>query len=363
MSDWRLLLLPGDGIGPEVLDAARPVIEVTAWSLASRTGRGIALSEAAIGGAAVDATGSPLPPATLAAARAADAILMGAVGGPAWDSLPAAQRPEAGLLGLRKALGVYANLRPARIWPGQLEASPLRSEVAADVDLLVVRELTGGLYFGEPRRRFRDAAGVRQAVDTMTYSEGEVARIARVAFTAARRRRSRVVSVDKANVLDCSRLWREVVSEVREEFPDVALSHQLVDSMAMNLVAHPGHYDVILTENMFGDILSDLVGGVVGSLGLLPSASLGDGGPGLYEPVHGSAPDIAGRDLANPAGTILSFAMLLRHSLDAPAMADAVERAVARVLEETASRPLGTRAFGERTAQVLRSEQQAARMA
>ncbi|MGC8489314.1 MAG: 3-isopropylmalate dehydrogenase, partial [Clostridia bacterium] len=256
---WRLLLLPGDGIGPEVVEAARPLMERASWAILSRTGRGLHIEEALIGGAAWAETGSPLPEHTLARARDADAVLLGAVGGPRFDHLPPESRPEAGLLALRRALQVFANLRPAWELPG--DVSPLRKERRSGFDMLLVRELTGGLYYGEPRWKGRDSSGGRGAVDTMTYKEAEIRRVARVAFMAARGRRHRVTSVDKANVLACSRLWREIVDEVAEEFPDVELQHQLVDSAAMRLVLDPGAYDVILTENMFGDILSDLIGG------------------------------------------------------------------------------------------------------
>jgi 3-isopropylmalate dehydrogenase len=354
---WRLLLLPGDGIGPEVIAASRPVMEVTSWELASRYGRPLEITEALIGGAAVDAFGQPLPAVTLEAARQADAVLLGAVGGPAWDNRPPAERPETGLLALRRELGVYANLRPAWALPGET-TSPLRPELAAGLDVLVVRELTGGLYYGKPRTRRVDPNGRRAAVDTMTYDEEEIRRVARVAFLAARQRRRHVTSVDKANVLDCSRLWREVVNETAREYPDVTLVHQLVDSTAMGLVLRPGAYDVILTENMFGDILSDLLGGIVGNLGALASASLGDRAPGLYEPVHGSAPDLAGLDKASPAGALLSFAMLVRHSFGAPELADAIRAAVEDVMRD---RPgLGTEAFGEAAARRLKDRCQAA---
>jgi 3-isopropylmalate dehydrogenase len=357
---WHLLVLPGDGIGPEVIGASRPVMEVASWVLESRHGRGLYVEEALIGGAAVDAYGTPLPPETLDRARAADAVLLGAVGGPQWDGRPPQERPEAGLLGLRRGLGVFANLRPAWALPGEPK-SPLQPALVPGVNILVVRELAGGLYYGEPRRTFRAADGGRQAVDTMTYHEGEIRRVAEVAFEAARGRRGVVTSVDKANVLECSRLWRQVVSEVGADFPDVQLRHQLVDSTALGLVMHPGDYDVLLTENMFGDILSDLLGGVVGNFGALPSASLGEGTPGLYEPVHGSAPDIAGQDRANPAGAILSLAMLCRYSLGAGDVADLIQEAV----EETLAREpgIGTRAFGEAVARRFRAYSQGAQMA
>ncbi len=344
---WRLVLLPGDGIGPEVVSAVRPVLERMSWEFESRTGRRLEVQEAAIGGAAIDRFGTPLPEETLRHAQSADAILLGAVGGPAWDRLPPDRRPESGLLTLRRMLGVYANLRPARALPGV--RSPLRPEIASGVDVLLVRELTGGLYFGKPRRQWVRQDGLRAALDTMTYDEGEIRRVARVAFAAARERRGRVTSVDKANVLACSRLWREVVTEVAEEYRDVRLDHQLVDSATIRLVQHPDEYDVLLTENLFGDILSDLLGGIVGQIGALASASLGAEGPGLFEPVHGSAPDLAGRDVATPAGALLSFALACRYAFGAPDLAQFLTEAVDAVLDEDAG--LGTRAFGDRVAQ------------
>lgn len=329
--DWRVLVLPGDGVGPEVVRAAGPVMALAADALRERTGRGIRFETGLVGGAAYEATGSPLPPETLYRARAADAVLFGAVGGPDWDGLPADRRPERAILGLRKELDLYANLRPGRLWPGLADQSPLRSQALRGLDCLLVRENTGGIYYGK-RRRGVAPDGQRYAIDTMEYTEAEIRRVAHVAFLAARRRNGRVTSIDKANVLDNSRLWREVVSEVASDYPDVELRHQLVDSAAMAMVARPASFDVIVTANLFGDILSDLLGGVVGSLGVLASANIGEGRRGLYEPVHGSAPDIAGRDLANPIGTILSFALLCEHSLDAVWLADAVSASVSDTL-------------------------------
>jgi len=329
----RIVALPGDGVGPEVTAAALEVLR----AVAAQDGWPLEIEECPIGGAAIDATGEPLPEETLRRCLAADAVLLGAVGGPAWDALPAAQRPERGLLGLRRALGVYANVRPVRAHPSLAGASPLREELVRQVDLVIVRELTGGLYFGD-RGRTADDRGLR-AYDVCEYTEVEIERVARVAGTLARGRRGRVTSVDKANVIETSRLWREVVTRVfASEFPDVALEHALVDSTAMHLVQSPGRFDVILTENMFGDILSDEASVLAGSIGLLPSASLGDPEPdgrvrGLYEPIHGSAPDIAGQGIANPIGTMLSVAMLLRHSLQREEAARAVERAVAETIE------------------------------
>jgi 3-isopropylmalate dehydrogenase len=312
----HIVTLPGDGIGPEILAAARRVLD----ALGEFT-----YEEHAFGGAAIDAHGTPLTDETLAACRGADAVLMAAVGGPKWDSTdPGAPRPEQGLLGLRKGLGLFANLRPVRPVPALLDASPLKREVLEGTDLLVVRELTGGIYFGEKAREGTTAR------DVCVYDTAEIERIARTAFEAAR---TRVTSVDKMNVLETSRLWREVVARVHStEFPTVELEHQLVDSAAMKLVAAPRHFDVILTENMFGDILSDEAAMLTGSLGMLPSASLGEGGPGVFEPVHGSAPDIAGRGIANPLAMFLSAALMLRHGLGREAEAAAVESAVDRAL-------------------------------
>lgn len=298
-----ILTLPGDGIGPEVTQAAVEVLK----AVADGFGHSFRLVEAQIGGAALRRGSAPLPDETLAAAKQATAILLGAVGDPAFDSGDSSRRPESALLALRSALGLYANLRPARVWPGLENEGPLKRSVLQGTDLLVVRELTGGLYYGHPRGLAEDGDS---AVNTMRYSRDEVVRIARIAFDAARGRRRRVTSVDKANVLEVSRLWREVVNDVALDYPDVILEHLYVDACAMKLVLAPASFDVILTENLFGDILSDEAGAIVGSLGLLPSASLGDGA-GLFEPVHGSAPDIAGRGIANPIGAIASAAMLL----------------------------------------------------
>jgi len=324
----RIALLPGDGIGPEVVGEARRVLA----RVAELGGHQLDFAEHPIGGCAIDAAGTALPDDTLAACRDADAILLGAVGGPRWDDPRAAVRPEQGLLGLRKALGLYANLRPVTVHPALVAASPLRPERLAGVDLLIVRELTGGLYFGQPRLRER-TDGVVRAVDTLEYTDTEIRRIVDLAFRLAAGRRGKVTSVDKANVLESSRLWREVAVEVAAAHPGVTLEHRLVDSCAMRLVTHPAGFDVVVTENMFGDILSDEASVIAGSLGMLPSASLGDGRRGLYEPIHGSAPDIAGRGIANPIGTILSAAMLLRHSLGLDAEAAAVERAVSAALD------------------------------
>ncbi len=332
-----LLLLDGDGIGPEVNAEA---LRVLAWAEAQ--GLSVSTHAARIGGAAIDAEGAPVSDATVALAAKADAILFGAVGGPKWEGLPRAQRPEQGLLRLRRELGLFANLRPARVWPGLEAVSPLRPERANGTDLIFVRELTGGVYFAEPRGQSGQPPE-RRALDTQAYSEAEIARVAHAAFALARTRRRHVTSVDKANVMETGQLWRAVVSEVAAGYPDVTLAHMFADNCAFQLVRQPAQFDVILTDNLFGDLLSDLAGGVAGSLGLLPSASLGGGPPGrtpgLYEPVHGSAPDIAGTGRANPVAAILSFAMALRHSLDAPALAGRVEAAVGQALAEGARTP------------------------
>jgi 3-isopropylmalate dehydrogenase len=321
----RIVVLPGDGIGPEVVEGALVVLR----AVAAAYGCPFDVSFRPVGGAAARTTGSPLPDDTLAACLAADAVFLGAVGDPAFDAAPRAQRPETGLLALRKAMGVYANLRPARLWPGLEGAGPLKPARVEGTDLCVVRELLGGLYFGEPRHVDADWTA---AVNTMPYTRAEIERVTHVAFRLARGRRKRVTSVDKANVLEASQLWRRVVTELAGQYPDVALDHMYVDACAMALTLDPRRFDIILTENLFGDILSDEAGAVVASLGLLPSASLGDG-PGLYEPVHGSAPTLAGKDIANPLGAILSMAMLLRHSFGLEAESAAVERAVEDVLQ------------------------------
>jgi 3-isopropylmalate dehydrogenase len=332
-----IALLPGDGIGPEIVDAARRVLDTVG---------DFTYEEHLVGGASIDANGTAVTDGVLEACRASDAVLLGAVGGPKWDTTdPDAPRPEQGLLGLRKGLGLFANLRPVRPSRALVAASPMRPDVIAGTDLLVVRELTGGIYFGEKTRTDRSAS------DVCVYEAAEIERIARVAFESAGRRRGRVTSVDKANVLETSRLWREVVTEVASGYPDVALDHMLVDNAAMQLVANPARFDVILTENMFGDILSDEAAMLTGSLGMLPSASLGGDGPGLFEPVHGSAPDIAGQGVANPLATFLSVAMLLRDGVEMSEEATRVEAAVEAVLSgglRTAD--LATGADGERSA-------------
>ncbi|MBC7646942.1 MAG: 3-isopropylmalate dehydrogenase [Pseudopedobacter sp.] len=324
----QIVVLPGDGIGPEVTRAAIEVLQKVSSDLE--------FSEYAFGGAGFEKYGDPFAPEVEAAVLGADAVLLGAIGGPQFEGLPKPQRPEAGLLRLRKAMGVYANLRPVKVFPGLEHLSPLRPEKAAGVDILFVRELLGGLYFGQPRAWEGD-----MAYNTMRYTTPEVQRISKVAFEAARGRRNRVTSVDKANVLEVSELWRKTAQDLHDSsYPDVTLNHELVDSAAMLIVSDPSRYDVILTENLFGDILSDLSAVLPGSLGLLPSASLGDGA-GLYEPIHGSAPDIAGKGIANPAAAILSAAMLLRHSLGRENEAARVESAVSLALKSHPTRDLG----------------------
>jgi 3-isopropylmalate dehydrogenase len=322
----RIVLLPGDGIGPEVVDSARRVLE----KVAGLRGHAWTFTTKLIGGAALRQNLPPLPDDTLAAALAADAVLLGAVGDPAFDKLPPSGRPESALLRIRRELGVFANLRPARAWPGLEQSGPLKPDVLAGTDLVVVRELLGGLYYGEPRGANAASGAV---VNTMSYTKPEIERVARVAFGLARKRRRELVSVDKANVLEVSQFWRAVVTDVGREYPDVALQHQLVDSCAMKLALAPASFDVVLTENMFGDILSDEAGAVCGSLGLLPSASLGPG-PGLFEPVHGSAPDIAGQSKANPIGAIGSAAMLLADGLGLADEGAMIVRAIEQTLAD-----------------------------
>jgi 3-isopropylmalate dehydrogenase len=322
----RVTSLPGDGIGPEVTSQAICVLE----EVTTGFGHDLELGEKEIGGAALARFGNPLPDSTIQACLRSQAVLLGAVGSPAFDHNPRELRPEAGLLRLRQVLGAFANLRPTVFYPPLAACSPLRPEIVKGTDILIVRELLGGLYFGEPRS-IAGAPGARHAVNTMTYSEPEIERVARVAFELARSRRHRLLSIDKSNVLECSRLWREVVTRIAADYSDVQLSHMYVDSAAMSLVLKPAEFDVVLTENMFGDILSDQAGGVVGSLGLLASASIG-GTVGLYEPVHGSAPDIAGQGIANPLGAILSVAMMLRHTFHLQKEAECVEAGVISTL-------------------------------
>jgi 3-isopropylmalate dehydrogenase len=336
----KLTILPGDGIGPEVTEQAVGVLHVVAAGF----GHQVQLQTKLIGGAALAKANDPLPGDTVQACLASSAVLLGAVGSPAFDHNPGHLRPEAGLLRIRRELGAYANLRPAAFFPALEDCSPLRAEIVRGTDIMIVRELLGGAYFGQPRS-IEGAAGSRVAVNTMRYSESEIERIARVGFELAMKRRRKVLSVDKANVLECSRLWREVVTRIGKDYPEVKLGHQYVDSAAMLLVQRPTDFDVLLTENMFGDILSDQAGGVVGSLGLLASASVG-GPVGLYEPVHGSAPDIAGKGIANPLGAILSVAMMFRHSFQLETEAACIENAVSAVLSQ-----------GARTADLARNSQ------
>jgi 3-isopropylmalate dehydrogenase len=322
----KIAVLPGDGIGPEITAQAVRVIQAL--------GLGIVMEEAPVGGAAFDLSGDPLPAATLAVCERADAILFGSVGGPKYDTLPRAQRPEQGLLRLRKHFDLYANLRPALVYPELAHASSLKSELVENLDLLIIRELTGDIYFGQPRGVRTTESGEREGFDTMRYTESEIRRIAITAFETARKRQHRVCSVDKANVLETTQFWRDVVTEVHADYPDIELSHMYVDNAAMQLVRNPKQFDVIVTGNMFGDILSDEASMLTGSIGMLPSASLNAKGFGMYEPIHGSAPDIAGKGVANPLATILSAAMLLRHSLNQEAAAARVEKAVRAVLAQ-----------------------------
>ena len=328
MPAYKIAVLGGDGIGPEVMSEAIKLLKL----VAKKSGVGFEFENGLVGGAAIDATGNPLPDSTLKLCRESHAVLFGAVGGPKWDNAPHDKRPERGLLGLRKALDVYANLRPAKCFPMLVDASPLKRSVVEGTDILVVRELTGGLYFGEPKKIEKTATGMR-AVDTMSYTTEEIERVARVAFEVARQRRKQLTSVDKQNVLVTSQLWRQVVTELSKGYPDVALQHLLVDNAAMQLVTRPRDFDVIVTENTFGDILSDEAAILTGSMGMLPSASLG-GTTAFYEPVHGTAPDIAGQGIANPIAMVLSAAMMLRHSVQMPEAAERVESAVLRVLEK-----------------------------
>jgi len=327
----NVLILPGDGIGPEIVAQARRVMEL----VNEQDDLGLELSEALVGGAAIDADGVPLPEATLEAAKAADAILLGAVGGPKWDTNPDFQiRPEKGLLGIRSELGLFGNLRPAILYPQLAHASTLKEEVVSGLDILIVRELTGGIYFGQPRGVREKEGGIREGYNTYVYDENEIRRIGRVAFEAAMARDKRLCSVDKANVLEVTVLWREIMEDLAKEYPEVELSHMYVDNAAMQLVRAPKQFDVMVTGNMFGDILSDAAAMLTGSIGMLPSASLDVNGKGMYEPCHGSAPDIAGQNLANPLATIISAAMMLRYSFGAGETADRIEAAVSNVLDQ-----------------------------
>lgn len=362
MHALTIALLPGDGIGPEVVAEGARVLR----AVAERWDHAIEFREGLIGGCALDARGTPLPPETLELCKAVDAVLLGAVGGPRWDNPDARQRPEQGLLGLRRELQVYANLRPVTVHPSLAAASPLRSERLEGVDFVVVRELTGGIYFGDKRRE--QVPGGERAVDECVYTTVEIERVTRVAAQLARTRRRKLTSVDKANVLETSRLWRSTVTRVlREEFPDVALDHLLVDACAMQLLRDPRSFDVIVTENMFGDILTDEASMITGSIGMLPSASIG-GKVGMYEPIHGSAPDIAGKGVANPLATILSVAMMLKYSFDMPAEAARIEKAVERVLadgyrtgdiyREGEGKKVGTTEMGDRVRDAVLNQYQ-----
>ncbi|OEH84405.1 3-isopropylmalate dehydrogenase [Desulfuribacillus stibiiarsenatis] len=325
----KIAVLPGDGIGPDIIAEAVKVLK----KVEQKFGTSYQFDEYPVGGCAIDQTGEPLPADTLNACLASDAVLLGAVGGFKWDNLPGNKRPEAALLGLRKELGLYANLRPAIVYPSLVGASTLKEEVVSGVDLLVVRELTGGIYFGEHKRTTTED-GTEKAIDVLEYTRPEIERIVRLAFELAMKRRKKVTSVDKANIIETSRLWREVVAEVRKDFPEVEVDQQYVDNCAMQLVRNPKQFDVIVTENMFGDILSDEAAMLTGSIGMLASASIGAGNNAMYEPIHGSAPDIAGMNIANPIATILSAAMMLRFSFNQVKEADAIETAVAAVLEK-----------------------------
>lgn len=357
---YRITLLPGDGIGPEIMTVAVEVLRVVGDQMDLH----FDFQEALIGGAAIDATGEPLPSATLDMCRNSDAVLLAAIGGYKWDSLPRHLRPESGLLGLREGLGLFANLRPAKILPQLIDASSLKREVVKDVDIMVVRELTGGIYFGQPKGIFATETGERRGVNTMAYTEAEIERIGRVAFETARKRGGSLCSVDKANVLEVSQLWRDRITQLAQEYPDVELSHLYVDNAAMQLVRWPKQFDTIVTGNLFGDILSDAAAMLTGSIGMLPSASLGaSSGPGVFEPVHGSAPDIAGQDKANPLAQVLSAAMMLRYGLNQPEAADRIDAAVLQVLDNgdrtgdimsEGMNQLGCRAMGDALIQVLR---------
>jgi 3-isopropylmalate dehydrogenase len=359
---YRITLLPGDGIGPEIMAVAVKVLKVVEKQLSLS----FEFQEALIGGAAIDATGEPLPAATLEMCRNSDAVLLAAIGGYKWDSLPRNLRPETGLLGLRAGLKLFANLRPAKILPQLIDASSLKREVVEGVDIMVVRELTGGVYFGEPRGVFTTETGEKRGVNTMAYTESEIERIGRVAFETAQKRGGKLCSVDKANVLEVSQLWRDRMTQLAAEYPEVELSHLYVDNAAMQLLRWPKQFDTIVTSNLFGDILSDAAAMLTGSIGMLPSASLGASGPGVFEPVHGSAPDIAGQDKANPLAQVLSAAMMLRYGLNQPEAADRIEQAVLQVLDQgdrtgdimsEGMNLLGCHAMGDAISQALQKSQ------
>ena len=354
----RITLLPGDGIGPEIIAVAVDVLKL----VGKQYNLEFSFENALIGGAAIDATGEPLPAETLEICRNSDAVLLAAIGGYKWDNLPRHQRPETGLLGLRAGLGLFANLRPATILPQLIDASSLKKEVVEGVDIMVVRELTGGVYFGQPKGIFETETGEKRGVNTMAYTEAEIDRIAKVGFETAQKRQGKLCSVDKANVLDVSQLWRDRITAMAKEYPDVELSHLYVDNAAMQLVRAPKQFDTIVTGNLFGDILSDAAAMLTGSIGMLPSASLGAAKPGVFEPVHGSAPDIAGEDKANPLAQVLSAAMMLRYGLDEPEAATKIERAVSQVLDRgyrtgdimsAGMKLVGCREMGEALMEVL----------
>ncbi|RMD69206.1 MAG: 3-isopropylmalate dehydrogenase [Cyanobacteria bacterium J149] len=326
---YSITLLPGDGIGPEIMAVTVDVLKV----IAQQCDLEFSFQEALIGGAAIDATDTPLPAETIEKCRQSDAVLLAAIGGYKWDNLPREKRPETGLLGIRAALGLFANLRPATILPQLIDASSLKKEVVEGVDIMVVRELTGGIYFGQPKGIFTSETGEKRGVNTMAYTVSEIDRIAKVAFETAQKRKGKLCSVDKANVLDVSQLWRDRLNAMANQYPDVELTHMYVDNAAMQLVRNPKQFDTIVTGNLFGDILSDAAAMLTGSIGMLPSASLGSDRPGLFEPVHGSAPDIAGQDKANPLAQVLSAAMMLRYGLNEPLAADKIEQAVLKVLD------------------------------
>ncbi|MGK7916785.1 MAG: 3-isopropylmalate dehydrogenase [Prochloraceae cyanobacterium] len=358
---YRITLLPGDGIGPEIMSVTVELLKVIGKQFELQ----FEFQEALVGGAAIDATGEPLPAETLQICRRSDAVLLAAIGGYKWDNLPRQQRPETGLLGLRAGLNLFANLRPATIFAQLIDASTLKREVVEGVDIMVVRELTGGIYFGQPKGIFATETGEKRGVNTMAYTEAEIDRIAKVGLETARKRQGKLCSVDKANVLDVSQLWRDRVTNMAEHYQDVELSHMYVDNAAMQLVRAPKQFDTIVTGNMFGDILSDAAAMLTGSIGMLPSASLGADSPGLFEPVHGSAPDIAGQDKANPLAMVLSAAMMLRYGLDRPQAANSIEKAVSQVLDRgdrtgdimsPGMNQLGCRAMGEALIEVLQSK-------
>jgi 3-isopropylmalate dehydrogenase len=358
--NYQITLLPGDGIGPEIMAVAVEVLQV----IAQRFNLNFTFKEALIGGAAIDAVGHPFPEESLAACKGSDAVLLAAIGGYKWDTLARELRPETGLLQMRAGLELFANLRPARILPQLIAASSLKPEVVEGVDIMVVRELTGGIYFGQPRGIFATEGGEKRGVNTMAYTESEIDRIGRVAFETAQKRNRKLCSVDKANVLEVSQLWRDRMTALSTDYPDVELTHLYVDNAAMQLVRNPKQFDTIVTSNLFGDILSDIAAMLTGSIGMLPSASLGASGPGVFEPVHGSAPDIAGQDKANPLAQILSAAMMLRYGLGQPAAADCLEQSVLTVLEQGLRTPdlsapgttsVGCQAMGKTLLQALQA--------